>query len=202
MSSLLENLINSMLSKETTDTLASKSGTSNEQVSNLVSSALPLLLKGMLDNSSEEKGADSLANALSAHADKSASSKDVLRKADTNDGMKILNHLFGNNTTQVEQSLAEKNNMDLGQVRNILAMMAPALMNKLGRETKSAASQNGVGMSSLLMQLASGLAGGNQSKSSGGLDLGSLLNFAMQDRDGDGKSDVLNILSGFFGGKK
>lgn len=200
MSSLLESLMNSMLSNDATNTISEKSGVENKQVSNLVSSALPLLLKSMLNNSSNENGANSLAEALSTHAEKATSSEDVLKNPDINDGNKILNHLLGDNKEQVEQSLANSHGLSLSQVQNVLSVMVPALMNKLGRETKNVSTQSGVSISSLLTQLASGFSG-QSNQSGGGFDLGSLLNFAMKDGDGDGKSDLLETLSGLFGKK-
>ncbi|MGF6907217.1 DUF937 domain-containing protein [Fusobacterium sp. PH5-44] len=200
MSSLLESIMNSMLSHDATNTISEKSGVENEQVSNLVSSALPLLLKSMLNNSSNETGANSLADALSTHADKARSSKDILKNPDTNDGNKILNHLFGENTNHIEQSLAKSNNLSLSQVQSVLSIMAPALMNKLGRETKNVSAQSGIGIASILSQLASGFSN-KQDSQNGGLDLGSLINFALKDGDGNGKSDLLETLSGLFGKK-
>lgn len=200
MSSLLESIMNSMLSHDATNTISEKSGVENEQVSNLVSSALPLLLKSMLNNSSNETGANSLADALSTHADKARSSKDILKNPDTNDGNKILNHLFGENTNHIEQSLAKSNNLSLSQVQSVLSIMAPALMNKLGRETKNVSAQSGIGIASILSQLASGFSN-KQDSQNGGLDLSSLINFALKDGDGNGKSDLLETLSGLFGKK-
>ena len=64
---LLSSLLGSMTSSTAVDSISQKSGGSSDQVSSLVSAALPLLLGSMTNNASTEKGASSLLNALSQH---------------------------------------------------------------------------------------------------------------------------------------
>lgn len=202
MSSLLDSLMNNMLSEESTKSLSEKSGATNKQIADVITSAVPVLLQSMVNNSTDEKGAAALTGALSDHAKRSNSSTKLLQNPDTADGEKILQHLLGSNTSQVQTSLAEHSGISASQVQTILSSILPSLMNKVGRETESSATNNSGGIGSILTQLVTGSSQPQQTQSSSnGFDLGGIINFAMKDSDGDGKSDVLSALSGLFGKK-
>lgn len=201
--SLLTTLMNGVLSGSGAQALATNSGASNDQVQSVVSSALPLLLQSMASNASDKDGADSLAGALADHAKTDGSLAEQLQNADTEDGAKIIAHLLGGNAEKVETTLAKKNDLSSDQVSAILATLAPALMSSVGKEKEKEEKQSGgLDLSSLLIGLVTGKTPSTSSShSSGGLDLGGILNFALQDRDGDGQSDVLSILGKLMTGK-
>lgn len=200
MASLLDSLMKNMLSNETTTKLSETTGASTNQITEVITNALPVLLQSMVSNSSDKKGEEALSSALADHAKKSNSSTKLLENPDTIDGGKILEHLLGSNTSKVENSLAEASGISASQVGSILSSILPALMNKVGREAETSKSTDN-GLGSLLTQLVTGSTQTQKTQSSGGLDLGSIINFAMKDSDGDGQSDVLSALSGLFGKK-
>lgn len=134
---LLSSLLGSMTSSSAVDSISKKSGGSTDQVTSLVSSALPLLLGSMTNNASTEQGATSLLNALSQHTS-TASVEDQIKDADEEDGGKIINHILGQNTANVTKSLSKDTGLSTAQVAKILAIVAPVLLTALSGATKSA----------------------------------------------------------------
>lgn len=194
MASLLDNIIGSLTSGGSNEKIAKKTGASSDQVSDLLSAAVPALLESMHKNASDEKGAKALDEALEKHAKKGKkSAEELLDEADDSDGEKIINHILGSDTKHVKSGLAKKTGLDSEQVSSILAVAAPAIMNMVGNQKKEKGHD-----ASGLTDLLGGLLGGS-SKKSGGLDLGSLISLATKDKDGDGKPDLLGALSGLTG---
>ncbi|MBR2805391.1 MAG: DUF937 domain-containing protein [Oscillospiraceae bacterium] len=134
---LLSSLLGSMTSSTAVDSISQKSGGSSDQVSSLVSAALPLLLGSMTNNASTEKGASSLLNALSQHTS-TAPVEEQIKEADEEDGGKIINHILGKNTTSVTKTLSKDTGLSTAQVTKILAILAPVLLTALSGATKSA----------------------------------------------------------------
>ncbi len=209
MASLLSALLSSATSSSSTAAMAKASGASKEQVSSLVSSALPLLLQSMASNASDEKGSESLAQALASHAETQGSVSEQIENADTDDGAKIIEHLLGGKTDKVQTTLAGSSGLSSSQVSTILSCLAPALMSSVGKETASAKEEgaekesSGLDLSSLLVGLVTGKPTASKPAKTGssGLDLGDILSFAMKDNDGDGQSDVLSVLGKLMTGK-
>jgi len=157
----------------------------------------------MQKNSESEEGAFQLDKALDDHAQTDVSDiNSFLDQVDTEDGMKILNHILGNDreTERVEKNLAARTGADKDQVAGILSMAAPLLMSYLGKEKqKSKQKTSGDSKDALMSMLGSMLSGGSGDS---GLDIGSLIQFATRDSDNDGKSDLGSMLSGLLGGRK
>ncbi|MDR1814471.1 MAG: DUF937 domain-containing protein [Tannerella sp.] len=186
----LSSLLSTVISPDSINAISKNSGAKPSQVSDLLSKAVPLLLKGMQQNASTEHGASSLAQALDQHAASNTSNiGSYLSNIDLSDGAKILGHIFGGNNSKVQSGLAQKTGLSAGQVGSILSSVAPLLLSLVGSKKQS--SNTGLGG---LGGLLGGLLG---SQSSGGLD--SLLSSALADKDGDGKPDILGKVGGLFG---
>ena len=156
-----------------------------------------MILGGLANNASDPNGAQSLNNAL----EQDYSNGGVLNNLgglgslifgggqaaapprEANGGG-ILGHIFGNNQGQVAQQVSQQTGMNVGQVAQILMMLAPIVMGYLGRQKQ----QQNVGADGLGGLLGGLLAGGGspQQASSGNAmtDMAS----GMLDRDGDGSS--------------
>jgi hypothetical protein len=94
-------------------------------------------MQAMGKNSSTTEGAQALTAALDQHKD--ADVNDIpgfLKKIDTNDGAKIVQHVLGDENEQVQKNLAKKTGMDASQVSSILTMLAPLVMGYLGQQKK------------------------------------------------------------------
>ena len=138
---LLQLLLGAMTTQSSVGSVSGKTGLSNKQIQKLMMLAIPLLLKYMTGNAtSSGSGALSLLGALSQHTNK----KDMaqpLNEADEDDGGKIIGHILGNNEKKVEHDLAAQTGLNEAQIKQVLSIMAPALMSGVSEAaTASAAS--------------------------------------------------------------
>ena len=212
MSGILD-LLNSDLGKTIISGVSGSTGTDQNKTSNVLTMALPVLMKAMQRNASTPQGAEGLLGALNGKHDGSildnlgglfggGVNEDV-----TNDGDKILGHVLGNKKQGVEKILGEKSGLDAGSVGNILKVAAPILMGVLGKQAR----QNNVSSPNDLGGLLGGLLGGSSVQ-----EEQSFLEKIL-DADGDGsviddvagmvlgnskkKGGLGGLLGGLFGGK-
>ena len=217
---LLSLLLSSLLTDSSVSALAKKTGLSAAALKKLIPLAVPLLLKFLTSNASSESGALSLLGALSQHTNQKALS-DQINEADTEDGGKIIGHIFGNQSDAVTNRLAQQSGMSERDVSSALAGIAPALMSGLSaaNHTVSAAPKvdlsDGIDLSDLLGMFAgaqsvqqvpqsqsygggllSGLLGGSSSGLGDlfGSMLGSSAQQASQENDFNG-TQLLSLLS-------
>ncbi len=152
---LLSLLLSSLLTDSSVSALAKKTGLSAAALKKLIPLAVPLLLKFLTSNASSESGALSLLGALSQHTNQKTLS-DQIDEADTEDGGKIIGHIFGNQSDVVTNRLAQQSGMSERDVNSALAGIAPALMSGLSaaNHTVSAAPKvdlsDGIDLSDLL----------------------------------------------------
>ena len=217
---LLSLLLSSLLTDSSVSALAKKTGLSAAALKKLIPLAVPLLLKFLTSNASSESGALSLLGALSQHTNQKTLS-DQIDEADTEDGGKIIGHIFGNQSDVVTNRLAQQSGMSERDVSSALAGIAPALMSGLSaaNHTVSAAPKvdlsDGIDLSDLLGMFAgaqsvqqvpqsqsygggllSGLLGGSSSGLGDlfGSMLGSSAQQASQENDFNG-TQLLSLLS-------
>ncbi len=163
---LLDTLLTQFVSTGGAESLGKKTGADTDKVQSLLSTALPMLVGSMADNAADEKGAESLANALDDHASTPTSNLlSMFLGADTNDdeedGAKILSHILGGEkeTEKTSKKLAKSSGLSSKKVISILCAVAPLLLNLLGN-TKQQTNTSSSGLSSML----SLLTGGSSSK--------------------------------------
>lgn len=143
---LLSLLLKSLLTDSSITALAKKTGLNASSLKKLIPLAIPLLLKFLTKNASNESGALSLLGALSQHTNQKALS-DQIDEADTEDGGKIINHIFGSESEDVTNQLALESGMSQRDVNSALAGIAPALMSGLSAATNSVSSAPKVDLS-------------------------------------------------------
>lgn len=194
---LLNMLLGSMTSQQSTENLSQKTGLSTAQILKIAAIALPILLKYMTKNAQSQDGAQSLLGALMQHKNQH-SMAEQLGGADAEDGKKIIGHIFGENTDGVINQLAGETGADAGQISSLLSNMAPALMSALSAATDTASAQNQSGVDLSNGFDLSDLAGlfGGQSDSSDMLS--SLLGGQQVDNSNNG-SALLSTLMSFLG---
>lgn len=174
-------------------------GLDQNQATQAVSAALPLLMGALGSNASQPQGAQSLLNALQKDHlgggggggggfDLGGILGAVLGGggggAATN-GAGILGHVFGGQTDQAAQVLGNKTGLDSGRAGQLLAILAPIVMSFLAQRFAQQGNANELGQA-LGAEAAPAAAGG----------IGGLLNAFDQDGDGQfGLSDVMGILS-------
>ncbi|MFA7462751.1 MAG: DUF937 domain-containing protein [Anaerovoracaceae bacterium] len=200
---LMTLLREGIASEDSVKTMSKKSHASTDQVSAVLMSAIPALMAGMQKNSESDEGASQLDIALDDHAQTDVSDiTSFLDQVDSEDGMKILNHILGNDreTERIEKNLAARTGAGKEQVAGILSMAAPLLMSILGKEKqKSKQKTSGDSKDVLMSMLGSMLSGGSGDSD---LDIGSLIQLATRDNENDGKSDLGSMIGDLLGGRK
>ena len=209
---LLKLLLKALLTDSSVSALAKKTGLNSSAIKKLIPLAIPLLIKFMTNNASSQSGAQSLLGALTQHTNQRTLAEQI-DDADTEDGGKIIGHIFGNRSDEAISSLAQQSGMSTRDVSSALAGLAPALMSGLSAATTSASAapkvdlSDGFDLSDLMGMFAgsqaqsqspsggllSGLLGG--SGSFGGGLLGSLLGGSAAQAENDSAVNGTQLLS-------
>ena len=179
--------------------LAEQVGGNEGQVKNGVMAALPAMLTALSKNTGTEKGAQELNNALEKKHDGSIldNLSGYLSNPDLKDGAGILNHLFGNQTSNVANAVSQSSGLDTNGSMKMLQMLAPILMGMLGQQKK----QNNLdakGLGSLTSMLASNF--GSEAGTSGIME--TVTNLLDANKDGNVMDDIMGMVGKFFGGNK
>ena len=133
----LEALAKTLLGGDSLLGISQASKTSSDDVTSVLSAALPLLLQGASKQSTNAKTQQSFVEALTSHAKTSTSDlSSFFNKVDADDGAKIIAHLLGNNDKAAEK-ISKKSGVDAAKVAKILAVTAPLFMSLLGKKTKT-----------------------------------------------------------------
>ena len=179
--------------------LASQVGGNEGEVKNGVMAALPAMLAALGKNAGTEKGAEELNNALEKKHDGSIldNLSGYLSNPDLKDGAGILNHLFGNQTSNVANAVSKSSGLDTNGSMKMLQMLAPILMGMLGQQKK----QNNLdakGLGNLTSMLASNF--GSEAGASGIME--AVTNLLDANKDGNVMDDIMGMVGKFFGGNK
>ena len=179
--------------------LASQVGGNEGEVKNGVMAALPAMLAALGKNAGTEKGAEELNNALEKKHDGSIldTLSGYLSNPDLKDGAGILNHLFGNQTSNVANAVSQSSGLDTNGSMKMLQMLAPILMGMLGQQKK----QNNLdakGLGNLTSMLASNF--GSEAGASGIME--AVTNLLDANKDGNVMDDIMGMVGKFFGGNK
>jgi len=202
----LQDLLGQQQGSEALEQISGQVGAEPSLVNTAIQAALPAILGGLANNAASPQGAESLDAALTNDHDGSIlgnlgnlgslildQSTPTPRQADAGG---ILGHILGGSQGQVAQEVSQKSGLGMGQVAQILMMLAPIVMGYLGQQKR----QQNVGADGL-GGLLGGLLGGGQAAaapSSGNpmMDMAS----SMLDRDGDGSSmdDIASMAFDYF----
>lgn len=208
----LQDLLGAQQGSEAVDQISSQVGAEPSMVNTAISAALPAILGGLQNNASTPQGAESLNNAL----DQDHGGGGVLgnlgglagaifgggqaaptpREAD---GGGILGHILGGNQGAVAQEASQKSGLDMGQVAQILMMLAPIVMGYLGKQ-KQEQNVSADGLGGLLGGI---LGGGQQSQpqSSGNPMMDMASSMLDKDRDGSAMDDIASMAFNYIRGK-
>ena len=164
----LTNILGALTGNDAISTIADKFNLDSNQVSSVITSALPTIMGAMQQNASTEGGAAALAKALGDHAGEAGNIINNLKGADLTDGSKILSHIFGGDLSSVVNGISQKSGVASNAVSNILASIAPSILALLGK-------QNGNSGAAGLGGLLGAILGGGASSGSNSGGLGSIL---------------------------
>jgi hypothetical protein len=164
-----------------------------EKVEKTVQLGIPMLMEALNRNSNTSQGAQDLANALEQHKDDKVDDlAGFLQNVDTEDGSKILQHIFANKNKDVQSNLSKTTGLKQDQVGSILAKIAPLLLGALGNQKKEQ-NLDANGISNLTSSLSQNL------QQAGG---GSLFSMATKLLDTNKNGSILDEIMNFFGRRK
>lgn len=110
------------------DAISQKLGVSREQIETIAAVGLPTLLEAMNRNADGD-GADGLARALDDHATQDPFDMSAfLNRFTDGEGERMVGHIFGPQSGNVEDSMAQFAGMKSDTVRRILSILAPLLL--------------------------------------------------------------------------
>jgi hypothetical protein len=119
--------------------LARQIGASPQQTASAVQGALPMILGGLARNAQSPSGAAGLFNALGAHDGGLLDDlSGFLGGGNASSlGGGILGHIFGGRHDQVAAPLGRSTGLSMGQISQLLAILAPIVMGFLGRQQRT-----------------------------------------------------------------
>lgn len=166
----IAELISGGIGSTVTSTVARTLNIEEGKAKWVVSAAVPLMIAALNYNAQNKNQEANINQALDQHAGGIFGNlAGAIAGGPSNDGTKIVNHIFGKNTGFVEQNLSQKSGLSTGQISSLLAILAPVVMGFLGQNRQQAQGAGGIG------DLIGGLLGGGQQASAGGGLLGGLL---------------------------
>lgn len=149
----LQKIILDSINQKTIESISNKTQTDQSSVENIIKVGLPIIIGALAKNASDKKGSSQLSEALESKHDGSLlDSIGVLfggEKSASDDGLKILGHIFGSKTEATEDKLAKKLNIDANTVAKVLSFVAPIVLAAIGKE-KIKSSLNADGLTDLL----------------------------------------------------
>ena len=187
----LTQLIGTFMQSNYVNSVGTATNAPSSDVSNILSAALPALLVGAQQQSANSNTNAGFLQALTDHSANSTSDlANFVQKTDLEDGAKIVQHLLGDQSSDIVKQVAKKAGVSQKEAAKVMSAAAPLLMSLLGQEVNNqASSQNSSASTSLVSGLMGGLLGGGNA----GSILGSLL--------GGGESQQSNnagLLSGLL----
>ena len=199
----LEDLLGQQKGNEAVEQISSNVGAEPSAVNAAIQAALPMILGSLANNASTPQGADSLNTALEQDHDGSVlgdlgglgslifggeQGSPPPRQADAGG---ILGHILGSNQGPVVEEVSNRSGLGIGQVAQILMMLAPIVMGYLGRQKQ----EQGVGPDGLggLLDGLLGSKAAGASQPSGG-SIGEIASsYLDRDRDGSAMDDIASI---------
>ena len=113
--------------------LANRAGVGTNDFVKIASLGLPLLLQGMNKNNQTSAGLKSFEQAIDQHQTRNnyESLGQFAQNVDTDDGDRIVNHVFSDNKSNVNASLADRLGVQPETVQRTLAVLAPLVLKYL-----------------------------------------------------------------------
>lgn len=201
----LQDLLGPQQGNEAVQEISNNVGAEPSAVNSAIQAALPMLINGLANNAATPQGAESLNNALEQDHDGGildnlgglgsmifGGQQQAAAPPRQADAGGILGHILGNNQGPVVQEVSNKSGLEMGQVAQILMMLAPIVMGYLGKQKQ----QQGVGADGL-GGLLGGLLGGQQAaaapQSSGNAMIDMASSYLDKDRDGSAMDDIASM---------
>ncbi len=134
-----EGVIKQYISQVVAQKIAQKLGLSQQAVQSALDQAITALVGAMRGNAGNApQMTQPLYEAITADHDGSIFEhiEELVAHPQESKGAKIIEHIMGTRTDQIESELAQKEGIDKGSVKNIFEIVAPLAMGALGKEQK------------------------------------------------------------------
>ena len=194
----LIDLITGNAGNQVAEQAENKFGVNKNQIIALLAVAAPLVISYLRKKSQDANEAEALNNALDRDHDGSILNDPSQVEARQQEGGSILDHIFGGQKAQVENSLSENTGISMDKIGPILSMLAPVIMGYIGRE-KQANGVNSGGLGDLLGGILGGAQNQAQAQPSNPLNdiLGQVLGGSTQQQSsGNPLNDILGQVLG------
>ncbi len=158
----MNDILKLALTRGVIEQVGKQAGVSSSDAATVIEDVLPILLKGMQGQATNESTQQGFLQALSDHSKKDTPDlAKFLMNVDTDDGDKIVNHLLGQEKESVAAKAKKKSGIDTKTILKIMAILAPLLMTKMGSAAKESpkTAKGNVGAADVL-DLVGGLADG------------------------------------------
>jgi hypothetical protein len=156
--------------------LAAQFGVDPQTVTQAAAAAIPSLIGGLQHNA-DQGGEQAVAGALAQHGSSNLldSGSVDLNSVDTADGAKIVQHIFGDQSTQLAHAIGQRTGASGSLVNQLLPILAPIVLAYLAKKlTGSQPAGSGGGILGNILGSVLGGQSGTQTSSGGGM-LGSIL---------------------------
>jgi hypothetical protein len=189
----ITQIITQRLTGGAVNVIAQRLGVSESTANSAVQIAVPLIIAALARNSAQTDGAQDLHRAINSDHDGSIFDNlmGYLANPAAGNGSGILGHVFGNQQSSIQSSLAQATGLDQSSAASLLETVAPLVMGAVGQTQQ----QNGLDASGLSEMLNSQ----QQEAQSNAPDvmgmLGSMLD---QNKDGSAMDDVQRLAANFF----
>lgn len=133
----MNDVLKMMMSSDALGQVSEQAGISQQDASAAMEVILPMLLQGMQGQASNQSTQKGFLDALMAHSqDDTSDVPKAIKKADTADGAKIVNHLLGSDEEEIAAKAKKKSGLDTKTILKIMAIVAPILMAQMGKNAK------------------------------------------------------------------
>jgi hypothetical protein len=185
----IDDLTAFLTSSDTISSLSSAVGASEEDTRKAIGTAVPALLGGLAVETENPESAAALTEAVERdHSgdifDQLASLLDGSGSGKQFDGAGIVGHVFGNDETEVVNSLSAKSGANAGLVTKLLPILAPIVMGWLAKKLGGSGSGSGSAAAS----------------GSGGGGLTDILGSVLGQASGSSGGGLVDIIGGMLGG--
>lgn len=193
---MLQEILGQVLTDGTVRQIGNQIGADENATTSAIQLALPLLVGALSRNASNPQGADALHNAVTNDHDGSIldNLSGFLLNPQQANSAGMLGHIFGARQENVASEISQQSGLNIGQVAQILLMLAPIVLGALGK----ARNQQGLDAQGLASVLAGQQQQFEQPQSP-------IMNIATQlldsDHDGSVVDDIAGLAAKFFAGK-
>lgn len=189
----LEDLLGQQHGNEVVNQLSNNLGANPGAVSSAVQMALPAILSGLANNAAQPQGAESLNQTLQQNhnGDVLDDLGNYVNNPNSNDGLGILGHIFGNRQGTVAQQVSQSSGLSLGQTAQLLITLAPIIMGFLGKKQQQQGLDAG-GLNSMLQGQQ------QQMQASGNPMMDMISGYLDKDNDGSAMDDLATMASSYM----